>query len=94
MPHNWLCLKGLYWVFITLFYLALAYTLYIVYLMSASPMISGAAFWESMLSFLVNALSIMIGFLTVAKILKVLRKIDHAVAPCCCHEEKKEEQSK
>ena len=93
MPHNWLCLKGLYWVFITLFYLAVAYALYIAYLMIASPMLSGAAFWESFLSFIVNALSIMLGFLTVAKILKVLRKIDHAVAPCCCHgeEEKKEE---
>lgn len=89
-PHNWLCLKGLYWVFITLFYVAIAYTLYVAYLMISSPMLSGAAFWESFLSFIINALSIMLGFLTVAAILKALRKIVHAVAPCC-HEEHKEE---
>jgi len=91
LPHNWLCLKGLYWVFITLFYLAIAYTLYVVYLMVSSPMLSGAAFWESLLSFVINALSIMLGFLTVAAILKALRKIVHAVAPCCCQEQAKEQ---
>ena len=90
-PHNWFCLKGLYWIFVGFFYLAIAYTIYIVYLMIASPMLSGAAFWENLFSFLINAFSIMLGFVTIAAVLKALRKIVHAVAPCCCQEEKKEE---
>lgn len=89
-PHNWLCLKSLYWVFVGLFYLAILYTLYVVYLMIASPMLTGAEFWGSLFSFLINALSIMLGLLTVAAILKALRKIVHAVAPCCGHEDKQE----
>ncbi len=89
-PHNWFCLRGLYWIFVALFYLTLIYTLYIVYLMSTSPMISGADYWQSLFGFLVNSFSVMLGFLTVAAILKALRKIKKAVAPCCC-EAKKEE---
>ena len=92
LPHNWLCLKGLYWIFVAFFYLAIVYTICVVYMMIASPMLTGAAFRESLISFVINAFSIMIGFLTVANILKALRKIVHAVAPCCCqHEEAKEE---
>ena len=90
-PHNWLCLRGLYWVFITLFYLTLAVTLYWVYMLSTTPMLTGGAYWQSLLSMLINSLSMMLGFLTIAVILKVLRKIDHAVAPCCCHGEEKAE---
>lgn len=91
-PHNWLCLKGLYWVFVAFFYLAIVYTVYVAYMMIASPMLTGVAFWESFLSFLVNAISIMVGFLTVAAVLKALRKIVHAVAPCCCHQEEAKEE--
>ena len=89
-PHNWFCLRGLYWIFVALFYVTLLYTLYIVYLMSTTPMLSGASYWQSLLGFLANALSLMLGFLTIAAILKGLRKIAKAVVPCCC-EAKKEE---
>ncbi len=89
-PHNWLCLKGLYWTFVTLFYLTIAYTIYVVYAISTTPMLSGAAYWESLVSLLLNAFSIMLGFLTIAGILKALRKIVHAVAPCSCQKEEKE----
>ena len=91
-PHNWLCLKGLYWVFVAFFYLAIVYTLYVAYMMITNPMLTGVAFWESFLSFLINAVSLMIGFLTVAAVLKALRKIVHAVAPCCCQTEAKPEE--
>ena len=90
-PHNWLCLKGLYWIFVTLFYLTLTYTLYLVYVVCTAPMLSGVAFWSALLGLILNSLSIMLGLLTVAVILKALHKIVHAVAPCCCHGEKKEE---
>ena len=92
-PHNWICLRGLYWIFVVLFYLTLAVTLYWVYALSTTPMLSGAAYWQNLLSLLLNSFSMMLGFLTIACILKALRKIDHAVAPCCCHqgEEAKEE---
>ena len=89
-PHNWLCLRGLYWIFVALFYFTLAYTIYIVFKMSTSPMLSGDAYWQSLISFLINSFSIMLIFLTVAAVLKALRKIKAAVAPCCC-EAKKEE---
>ena len=52
-PHNWLCLKHLYYVFIIL--------------NTITPILLG-----------------MIMSLTLAKIIKVLRKIKHAVAPCAC----------
>lgn len=89
-PHNWFCLKGLYWIFVALFYITVLYTIYIVYLMSTTPMLTGTAYWQSMFGFLVNSLSIMLGFLTVAAILKALRKIKKAVAPCCCEATKEE----
>ena len=89
-PHNWFCLRGLYWIFVALFYFTLAYTIYIVILMSTSPMLSGDVFWQSLINFLINSFSIMLIFLTVAAVLKALRKIKAAVAPCCC-EAKKEE---
>lgn len=92
-PHNWFCLKGLYWIFVTLFYLTIAYTIYLVYVISTSPMLTGAAYWQSLFGLLFNAFGYMLGFVTMAVILKILFKIVHAVAPCCCHnkEEKKEE---
>lgn len=89
-PHNWFCLKGLYWVFVALFYLTIVYAIYAVYAVSTSPMLSGAMVWVGLFYALVPAFASMLGFLTVAAILKALRKIVHAVAPCCCHEEKAE----
>ena len=90
-PHNWFCLKGLYWTFVGFFYLAIAYTLYGVYQIVSSPMLSGSLFWGSLFSFLIMQFCIVVGLATLAAVLKALRKIVHAVAPCCCHEEKKEE---
>lgn len=83
-PHNWFCLRGLYWVFVVLFYVTLVYTVYIVYALTATPMISGAEYWTNLFAVLVNTVSLMIGFMTVAVILKTLRKIKKAVAPCQC----------
>ena len=91
MPHNWFCLKGLYWVFVTLFYLTFVYMLYMLYAISTTPMLSGEAYWSYVIGTVLNMLATMLGLLTVAAVLKALRKIVHSVAPCCCHEEKKEE---
>lgn len=90
MPHNWFCLKGLYWIFITLFYLALVYTFYLVYAVSTAPL-AAEEFWAYLIGMVLNQLGMMLGLLTVAAVLKALRKIVHAVAPCCCHQETKEE---
>ena len=90
VPHNWFCLKGLYWIFVTLFYLTIAYAIYIVVLMSTTPMLTGAAYWENLFNFLINAFSIMLGFITVAKVLKAVAKIKKAVAPCCCEAHQEE----
>ncbi|MBQ7908793.1 MAG: hypothetical protein IJ311_04795 [Elusimicrobiaceae bacterium] len=90
LPHNWFCLKGLYWIFVSLFYLTIAYAIYIVVLMSTTPMLTGAAYWESLFNFLINAFSIMLGFITVAKLIKAVAKIKKAVAPCCCEAHKEE----
>lgn len=89
-PHNWFCLRGLYWIFVALFYFTLIYTIYIVIMMSSSPMLSGETYWQTLISFLINSFSVMLIMLTVAAVLKALRKIKGAVAPCCC-EAKKEE---
>ena len=43
--------------------------------------------------YVASDLAAAVGFLTVAKVLKVLRKIKSAVAPCCCsHEAPAEEE--
>ena len=91
-PHNWVCLRGLYWIFITLFYIVFVYTLYAIYAISTEPMLKGAAFWGYLFSVLLNMLGIMLSLITVATVLKALRKIVHAVAPCCCHTEEKKEE--
>lgn len=94
-PHNWLCLGSLYWIFIGLFYVIFIFTLYnIVQMVQATltnPAFKGPVFWQSLIYFIIQAGSLMIGFLAVAHILRALRKIVCAVAPCCCHENKKEE---
>ncbi len=89
-PHNWFCLKGLYWIFVALFYFTLIYTIYIVIWMSRSPMISRDVLWQTIINFLFNSLSVMLIMLTVAAVLKALRKIKAAVAPCCCETAKQE----
>ena len=91
LPHNWLCLKGLYFVFIALFYVAFAFAIYMAYQILSFPMISGKEMWAALGIVEAQILGTALGLLTVAKVLKALAKIKHAVAPCCCHEEKAEE---
>lgn len=83
-PHNWFCLKCLYWVFVVLFYLTFAYAIYITYAMTATPMLTGRVYVETLFSFLLSAGSVMLGFITIAKLIQAVAKIKKAVAPCCC----------
>ena len=94
LPHNWLCLKGLYFVFVTLFYIAFVFAIYTAIQILTFPMISGKEMWITLGVVEAQILGTALGLLTVAKILKVLAKIKHAVAPCCCHEEKAKEEKK
>lgn len=91
LPHNWLCLKGLYFVFVTLFYIALAFAIYMAVQILTFPMISGKEMWMALGVVLAQILGTALALLTVAKVLKTLAKIKHAVAPCCCKEEVKKE---
>ncbi len=90
-PHNWLCLKGLYVIFLVLFYLMLVYTIFQDILVIKHPMITGRAMWGNLAYYTLSDLAAAIGFLTIAKILNALRKIKHAVAPCCCEAAKQKE---
>lgn len=94
LPHNWLCLKGLYFVFVTLFYIAFVFAIYTAIQILTFPMISGKEMWITLGVVEAQILGTALGLLTVAKILKVLAKIKHAVAPCSCHEEKAKEEKK
>ena len=94
LPHNWLCLKGLYFTFIALFYIALAFAIYMAIQILTFPMISGKEMWIALGVVLAQVLGTALALLTVAKVLKALAKIKNAVAPCCCNEEKKEEVKK
>jgi len=93
-PHNWFCLKGLYWIFVVLFYIVLAFVLWnigqMIYVAKTNPAFTGALFWETFVSFSIQAASFLLGLLTVSVILKALHKIVHAVAPCCCQDKKEE----
>lgn len=87
-PHNWLCLKGLSVLFLVLFYLALVYAVFQAYAIFTHPQLSGSEMWLAAAFYVASDLAAAVGFLTVAKVLKALRKIKNAVAPCCCaHEE-------
>ena len=83
-PHNWLCLKGLSVVFLVLFYLALVYAVFQAYAIFTHPQLSGSEMWLAAAFYVASDLAAAIGFLTVAKILKAIRKIKKAVAPCAC----------
>ena len=94
LPHNWLCLKGLSVLFVVCFYICLAIAIYSTYKIITHPMITGIEMWIFLATYVGSILASAVVCLTVSKILKALRKIDHAVAPCCCHgEEKKEEKA-
>lgn len=97
-PHNWLCLRGLSVIFLILFYIAFLWGIWVAILVFMHPSFTGLYMWKVAVSYLVHPFwDAALGFLTVAKILKALYKIEHAVAPCCCHgktEEKKCETAK
>ena len=90
-PHNWLCLKGLYVIFVIFFYLTLVFAVFQSYQVIVHPLITGKQMWMLLVNNLINNLSVAVGLLTIAKILHALRKIKQAVAPCACenHTEKK-----
>jgi hypothetical protein len=84
MPHNWLCLKGLYVLFIVLFYLTLVFTIYQDVQIFRYPLISGSQMWMAVVFATLSNIGIALAFLTIAKILNALHKIKTAVAPCGC----------
>jgi len=89
LPHNWLCLKGLYVLFIILFYLAVAFGIYMAVQILSYPMIAGREMWVALAIVEAQILGTALGLLTLSKILKALAKIKNAVAPCCCAEDEK-----
>ena len=96
-PHNWLCLRGLAVIFLVLFYIAFVFGIYQATLVFMHPAFTGKVMWITAGLYLLGDWAAALGLLTVAKILKVLYKIEHAVAPCCCSgktEEKKSETAK
>ena len=97
LPHNWLCLKGLSITFLVLFYALLILWLiqfgFLLFQGIPAMRLAGASYkdivvalWAQMPS-IVMPVILMLFFLTLSKILKVLRKIVHAVAPCTCARE-------
>lgn len=93
LPHNWLCLKGLYVVFIVLFYITLLFGVYMTWQIASYPLLSGKEMWTVLGGVLAQILGAALFLLTIAKILKALAKIKHAVAPCCCQTEKADEKA-
>ena len=95
LPHNWLCLKGLSILFLVCFYICLAFAIFMAVQIGKHPMITGAEKWMALAFYVGQSLAAAVGCLTMAKILKALGKIKQAVAPCCCHnEEKNQEEAK
>ena len=94
LPHNWLCLKGLYVTFVVLFYIVFVFAIITAVEILNYPMLSGLEMWKVLGTVELRILGTALGLLTVAKILKSLAKIKNAVAPCCCQEEKTEKKTK
>lgn len=94
LPHNWLCLKGLYVLFLVCFYICLIFAVYMAFQISLHPMITGSEMWVALAYYVGQSLAACVFCLTMSKILKALRKIKEAVAPCCCHEEKTAKEAK
>jgi hypothetical protein len=90
-PHNWLCLKSLYWVFIALFYLTLVSA---VYFLISAMLVPAGVFenagqnkWFFILNTVTPILLGTIMSLTIAKMIKVLRFMKQALTPCACEAE-------
>lgn len=83
-PHNWFNLKVIAIINIVLFYVAIGFTLfqlgslwYYIFTFDG-PVPYGRALMDSGF-ILVSGVLIGVGFLTIAKIIKILKKIKHAV---------------
>ncbi len=93
LPHNWLCLKGLSVLFLVCFYICLIFAVYMAIQITRHPMITGSEMWVALSFYVGQSLAAAVGCLTVAKVLKVLRKIKQAVAPCGCETAANEEKA-
>ena len=94
LPHNWLCLKGLYVLFVLAFYVCVLFALYMAYIISTNPMVTGADMWTALVFYVGRALVTAVVCLTLSKIIKALCKIKKAVVPCCCETNKPAEEKK
>lgn len=90
LPHNWICLKGLYFLFLGVFYLVCCYGVYQAVMILIYPQASWAQKGMMAAQYLLNDAIVAIAFLTLAKVLHALYAIKKAVAPCCCTAEAKE----
>ena len=79
-----------------LFYLTLCFTVIQIASIFVQAPIIDRQVWLMVVYYLCSDLLAAVAFLTVAKVLKVLRKIKKAVAPCCCagEEQKPAEEAK
>ena len=93
-PHNWLCLKGLYVLSLVLFYLVAVDWIIKVIQIANYPGFTKDMMWVALKNYTLSAASLLFIFLTVAKVVKALRKIKQAVAPCCCDEKAEKEENK
>ena len=98
-PHNWLCLRGLSYVFIGFFYIAIGFAGVAIYQAIVVFTNPGLYHEEALAVVTVNLLGDLAGALTsltIAKVLGALRAIKNAVAPCTCaaKEEPAKEETK
>ena len=83
-PHNWLCLKGLSYTFVGIFYVAFLLGIYQAIQILLYPFPVTSMKWGVLLNVLLIFWGGALLSLTIAKMLKALHKIKQAVAPCCC----------
>lgn len=83
-PHNWLCLKGLAILFLVFFYISGIYALYVIEEIIRNFNYIPREMLNYLIQFALSLLLFSAFSLTVAKVLKAIRKIKQAVAPCEC----------
>ena len=94
-PHNWLCLKGLSFLFVGFFYIAIGFAIYQAIAIFTYPAFSREEMWAMAAVYVLGDLMAAVAFLTIAKVLGALRKIKEAVAPCgCAHNEQPAQEEK
>ena len=91
-PHNWLCLKGLSYVFLGIFYIAALLGIYQVIQILLYPIPNTLLKLQVLLNVSVIFFGTALLAWAIAKALRALRQIKQAVAPCCCESEKKEDK--